>query len=316
MREYVAHLQHGGADALGDEAGDAVFPIAGHGEAHHLRAAAGRGRARRQKQALAHDFALGHGEDHGRQRRRGDGRGQRQTEDHGDDDAHGDGLQRGGHFQKPLQGGDGVVDARGRPGGDKAAGDDGDDGHDDDVHLGLAGDEVAQFRADHGGEVGPHRAAELIAERARGGGGKHGQRRDLEAIGDGHADGRAHHRRGGGDDLAIAGEEVERRDHRKLREDQADDERGEQAQRHGAHGVEQIALIEFAYKCFKAHFPSPRFLFILRARRKLLARASVRISLCHCPAFSASCLRRRARCILPETVLGSSSTNSTMRGYL
>lgn len=41
----IAHLQHRGAQALGNQAGYAVFTIAGHGKAHHLRTTAHRGRA-------------------------------------------------------------------------------------------------------------------------------------------------------------------------------------------------------------------------------------------------------------------------------
>ena len=82
----VAHLEHTGAEALTDEAADAVFLIAHDGKADHLGAAARHGSAAgeaRQAEGRA---------DGGR----GNGQGQGDAHDDRDEDAHEEGSLFGG----------------------------------------------------------------------------------------------------------------------------------------------------------------------------------------------------------------------------
>ena len=241
----VRELQHRGADPLREQAAQPVVPVGGHGKADHLAAAADAGRA--GGDAVDAD---GHADGS-----RGDRRGQRQADHHRDDDAHGDGLQLRSGVDERAQIRHERVDPRPDEDARQTAGADGDQRREHDVDGRFARHERAQLRAHHGAQIRADRAAERIAERTGRRRGEEHQRPHLHAPGGAHADGRA----GGGADVRQRVEHGLRvRKERQLHDlpdDRADDERGEQAERHAPHCVDEVPLEQPLDHGVKPAFP-------------------------------------------------------------
>ena len=157
IADDVAHLEHGGAEALADKAAPAVFLEAHEGEADHIGAAARDGGAA--------------GEAREAQRRADGGRGDRQRERDADDDGHENAhderaLLRGPHDDLADPGGR-LADGRGDEHRKADADEDRDDWRDEDIHLRLLGDRLAEFGGDDRRDEHGERAARA-ADRVRG----------------------------------------------------------------------------------------------------------------------------------------------------
>ena len=232
VADDVAHLQHAGAEALADQAAHTVLLIAHHRKAHHLGAAAGHRRAARQA-GQAQGGADG---------RRGDGQGQGHPHDHRHQHPHDEGGLLGGpHDERAHPAGrraDGGGDEQGQP----HPGEDGHQRGDQQVHLGLLADGLAQL----GGNDGDEQHGQGPAGPAQGVGGpahRHQAEQDkvggVEGIADGAGHGRTAHGRG------VVPDGHQHGDAQLLAqgvEDGADQQAGEQALRHGAQGVDQVPL--------------------------------------------------------------------------
>ena len=96
----VGHLEHGGAQALGDQTAPAVFLEGHNGEAHHLGAAMHHGGSARQSGQAQH------GADGGR----GDGKGEGDAHQDGYGDPHPEGLELGGVVNDQAEGAGGGAD--------------------------------------------------------------------------------------------------------------------------------------------------------------------------------------------------------------
>ncbi len=137
------------------------------------------------------------------------------------------------------------------------ANEDGDQGGDQDVHLGLLAHRLAELSGDDGHEQDcqrPARAAQGVGGKAHRHQGKEDQRRGLKGVADGHRHGRAAHGRGqaahGVGDLVVpaaqGGHHLGQEGDVELGADGVDngtDEQGaEQALGHGPQGVDAVAL--------------------------------------------------------------------------
>ena len=228
----VAHLEHTGAEALTDEAADAVFFIAHDGKADHLGAAACHGSAAgeaRQAEGRA---------DGGR----GNGQGQGDAHDDRDEDAHEEGCLFGGPHDEGAHLTCGCADGGGDEHREADAGKDGHQRGDKDVNAGLLADGLAQLSGHNGDDEDGQRAAcaaEGVGRVAHRHEAEQYQRRAVERPADGHGHGRAAHGRG-----------VAAQVHQRLKpgllaqrlDDGADEQAGEQALCHRAQRLDEVAL--------------------------------------------------------------------------
>ena len=242
----VAHLQHARAESLTDQAAPAVFAEAQHGEAHHICAAAGHGRAAREPRE--------------RERRADGGRRDRQRErdahDDRHEDAHDERLLLGRPHDERADPVGRLTDGRGHEHGQPDADEDRDDGRDEDIHLRLLAHGLAELgrddrRHEHGQRAaGAAHGVGRIADRDER---EQHHRRRVQRIADGHRHRRADHERCAPADrvadrgVALAeGEDdrVEKTDVELLTErveDRADQQRAEQALCHRAERVDTVA---------------------------------------------------------------------------
>lgn len=136
----IAHLEHGSAQALADDAAPTVFPEGHDGEAHHLCAAACHSSAAGQTgQTQCRADGCG-----------GDGQGQSDAHDDGDQDTHQERLQLGGPHDDLTHGDGGCTDGRRNGVAEAHACQDGDGRCDQDVNFRLLGDRLAQLCCDDG----------------------------------------------------------------------------------------------------------------------------------------------------------------------
>ena len=232
VAQDVGHLQHAGAQALADQAADAVFTVAHKGEADHLGAAACHG-----------STACQAGQAQGRaDGRAGDRQRQRHADQHGNDNAHQQRLQFGRpHDDVAHRTGD-SADGRGAQGAQADADQNRDRRGDEDVDLGLFADELADLGRNDGDEVDGQRAAcaaQFIGCAADGNQAEQHQLRCVQCVTDGCGHCRA----------CDCCRVTARRDQKcqaqllaQRLDDGADQQAGKQALRHRAHRVDAVTM--------------------------------------------------------------------------
>ena len=243
----IGDLQHRGTDALGNETAELVFAVGRHGKADHLSGTADDGGAGGEAGEAEGDADGG----------RRDGEREGEAHQDGNDNSHKQRLLLGAPVDRCTdgvhQGGDGRADEQ----ADRGAGENGHERGDENVKLGLAGDERADLLRGKGGEKRAERFAGQSGERdgsprddrggkradeTRDGGGDGDHRAALEAAGDGDADS------GTREDFGKRGDRGEERTDRAgdvggdLREDGADDEGTEKALRHCGQTVDEEVM--------------------------------------------------------------------------
>ena len=260
----VAHLQHGGAESLGDQASPTVGTEGHDGKADHLSAATDR-RSTAGQTANA---------DHSAYRRAGNGERQDHADDDGNDDAHPEGGVGCGSVDKVAKIKHGTGDVGADQAGQQHGGQDGNEGRDEDVQLGLFGNQHTEFnRHDDGKEATAGAGDQLCRVR----GGEHdgsivaddlhrfGMDEKTNGVASRADDGRGIHDQGGGvhcprhaDADGGADHKVvfaDRGDHPKklldgivgnvaaeCSDDGTDEKRGKQTLGHTAHGVDEITF--------------------------------------------------------------------------
>ena len=110
---------------------------------------------------------------------------------------------------------------------------------DQNIHLSLLVDHFAQLNRHNDSGIRSHRATEFVARNAHGDGTEQYQALTAEFVGDGHRNGGS---RGGFGVFRDGGESLNARLVAQGLEDGADEQRGEQAQRHSAKSVDKIGL--------------------------------------------------------------------------
>ena len=231
VADNVAHLQHGGADTLGDKPAPFILLKGHEGKADHLCAATCDSGAS-GKPCKGQSSADGCGRN---------GQSESDSDDDRDKDAHDEGLLIGRPHDEGTDAGSSCADGRSDQGGKSYTGEDRHKGCDQDVHSGLLGDDLAELGCDDRDDENGKRAACLTHLICRGTDcyqrEKH-KRRSLqgEADGDGHCC--AAHGRG------VSADFYQRFNSQlcaQCIQDRSDQERREETLRHGAERVDSVA---------------------------------------------------------------------------